>query len=164
MKDWFNGLGSREQLMVGAAAIVVVLFLLYLLVWTPLSSGHDTFKTRVAAQRETVVWMEQSAQTLQQLKRARGPGARGLGGKSLRAMAVSTARSNGLGPALKRVEPEGSRNVRVWLENASFDQVVKWLGTLSTTYGISTDSASLERVTDAAGRVTVRLSLQAPTT
>ena len=79
-------------------------------------------------------------------------------------MADSTARSNGLGAALKRVEPEGSRNVRVWLENASFDQVMKWLGTLNTTYGIRTDSASLERVADATGRVNARLSLQAPDT
>jgi general secretion pathway protein M len=164
MKDWFNGLDSREQLMVGVAAVAVVLFLLYLLVWAPLANGHDTLKTKVAAQRETVVWMEQSAQTLQQLKRTRGPGARGLGGKSLLAMADSTARSNGLGPALRRVEPEGSRNVRVWLENAPFDQVMKWLGTLHTTYGISTDSASLERVTETAGRVNARLSLQAPDT
>lgn len=164
MKDWFNGLDSREQLMVGVAAVVVVLFLLYLLVWAPLDNGHETLKTKVAAQRETVVWMEQSAQTLQQLKRTRGPGARGLGGKSLLAMADSTARSNGLGPALRRVEPEGSRNVRVWLENAPFDQVVKWLGTLHTTYGISTDSASLERVAETAGRVNARLSLQAPDT
>jgi general secretion pathway protein M len=162
VKAWLEGLGSRERLMLGAGVAVLVLFLLYALVWSPLHSGYDTMKTSVQAQRDTAVWMEQSAQLLQQLKRSRGPAAQGLGGKSLLAMADSTARSNGLGPALKRVEPEGSKHVRVWLEGASFDLVIKWLGDLSTRYGVDTDSVSIERVSDTAGRVNARLTLQAP--
>ena len=164
MRAWLESLGARERLMLGSGAVVLALLMFYALVWSPFSSGYETLKTRVTAQRDTVVWMEQSAQLLQQLRRSRGPATRGLGGKSLLAMTDSTARSNGLGPALKRVEPEGSRNVRVWLEGASFDQLVKWLGTLSATYGIETDSASLERTADSAGQVNARLTLQAPNT
>ena len=164
MKAWFQGLGSREQLLVAAGAGILVLLLLYSLIWAPLGEGYQTMKTRVEAQRDTAQWMAQGAQTLQQLKRTRAPGARSLGGRSLLATADSTARSNGLGPALKRVEPEGSRNVRVWLEGASFDRVMQWLGALSTTYGIETDSASIERVADQAGRINARLTLQAPAT
>ena len=163
MKEWFQGLGSREQLMLGAGAIVLVLLLAYALVWSPLGAGYQTMQTRVSAQRDTAAWLEQGAQTLQQLKR-RAPTARGLGGRSLLATADSTARSGGLGASLKRVEPEGSRNVRVWLENAPFDLVVKWLGTLSTTYGIETDSASMERVAGEDGKINARLTLQAPGT
>mgnify|MGYP001827342260 CR=1 FL=1 len=163
MKEWFQGLGSREQMLLGAGAIVLVLLLVYGLVWAPLGEGYNTMKTRVSAQRDTAEWLEQGAQTLQQLKR-RAPAARGLGGKSLLAMADSTARSNGLGPSLKRVEPEGSRNVRVWLDDASFDLVVKWLGTLSTSYGIETDSATMERVAGETGKINARLTLQAPGT
>lgn len=163
MKEWFLGLGSREQMMVGAGAVMLVLLLIYALVWAPLAGGYDTVKTRVNAQRDTAAWLDEGAQTLQQLKR-RTPAARGLGGKSLLAMADSTARSNGLGPSLKRVEPEGSRNVRVWLEDASFDLVVKWLVTLSTSYGIETDTATMERMPDVAGKINARLTLQAPGT
>ena len=163
MKEWFQGLGSREQMLLGAGALVLVLLLIYGLIWAPLGKGYNTMKTRVSAQRDTAEWLEQGAQTLRQLKR-RAPAARGLGGKSLLAMADSTARSNGLGPSLKRVEPEGSRNVRVWLEDASFDLVVKWLGTLRTSYGIETDTATMERVADETGKINARLTLQAPNT
>lgn len=162
MKAWFESLGGREQMMVAAGAVVFALFLVYALVWSPLQSNHETLQTRVEAQRETAAWMTQSAGQLQQLQRARGPAARGLGGKSLLAMADSTARANGLGASLKRVEPEGSNNVRVWLEDASFDQVVKWLGMISSTYGIGTDSASIERVAGSVGKINARLTLQAP--
>lgn len=162
MNEWLQSLGPRERLMLGVAAVVLALLLLYALVWSPLNNGYETLKTRVDVQRDTVVWMEQSVQQLQQLQRSGGPAARGLGGKSLLAVTDSSARSNGLGPALKRVEPEGSRNVRVWLELASFDLVVKWLVFLSTTYGIDIDSVSMERISDSAGQVNARLTLQAP--
>ncbi|MGB5261126.1 MAG: type II secretion system protein GspM [Gammaproteobacteria bacterium] len=163
MREWFQGLGSREQLLFVAGAVVLLLLLLYVLVWSPLGEGYDTMKTRVSAERDTAAWLAQNAQTLQQLKQ-RAPATRSLGGRSLLAMTDSTARANGLGPSLKRVEPEGSSNVRVWLENASFDLVVKWLGALGTTYGIETDSASMERVTGEAGKINARLTLQAPNT
>ncbi len=162
MKAWFESLGGREQLMVAAAAVVFALFLVYALVWSPLQTSHETLQTRVKVQRDTAAWMTQSAGQLQQLQRARGPGAQSLGGKSLLAMADSTARANGLGTSLKRVEPEGSNNVRVWLEDAAFDQVVKWLGVISSTYGIGIDSATMERVAGSVGKINARLTLQAP--
>ncbi|HSG11746.1 MAG TPA: type II secretion system protein M [Gammaproteobacteria bacterium] len=162
MKAWFESLGGREQLMVAAAAVVFALFLVYALVWSPLQTSHETLQTRVKAQRDTAAWMTQSAGQLQQLQHERGPGAQSLGGKSLLAMADSTARANGLGTSLKRVEPEGSNNVRVWLEDAAFDQVVKWLGVISSTYGIGIDSATMERVAGSVGKINARLTLQAP--
>lgn len=162
MKAWFESLGGREQLMVAAAAVVFALFLVYALVWSPLQTSHETLQTRVKVQRDTAAWMTQSAGQLQQLQHERGPGAQSLGGKSLLAMADSTARANGLGTSLKRVEPEGSNNVRVWLEDAAFDQVVKWLGVISSTYGIGIDSATMERVAGSVGKINARLTLQAP--
>jgi type II secretory pathway component PulM len=48
----------------------------------------------------------------------------------------------------------------VWLEGASFDKFVTWLGLLSNNHGINPDSVSMER-SDAAGQVNVRLTLQA---
>ncbi len=36
MKEWFDSLGSREQLMLGAGAVVLALFMCYALIWSPL--------------------------------------------------------------------------------------------------------------------------------
>ena len=160
MRSWFDSLDARERIMVAAGAALLMLLLLYVLVWSPIHSGYDALKNTVEGQRTTAMWMQKSAQTLTTLKRNRGKAAQGLGGKSLLSVADSTARASGLGPALKRVEPEGSNSVRVWLDGASFDVLVKWLGTLSTTHGISAESATLER-SDTAGRVNARLTLQA---
>jgi len=160
MREWLEGLDSQERLLVMAGAALLVVFLVFVLVWLPVRSGYSNIKTSVAEQRDTAAWMQRSVQQLAELKRSGGTAPAGLGGRSLLAVTDSTARAGGLGDALKRVEPEGRDNVRVWLDGASFDVLVKWLATLGSTHGIQVDSATLER-TETAGRVNARLTLQA---
>lgn len=160
MKDWLEKLEPRERLMLFAGAVLLGLLLLYVLVLAPLRSGYHALQESVAEQRETVVWMQGSAQTIQRLSSSSGAAVKGLGGRSLLAVTDSTARAGGLGPALKRVEPEGSNSVRVWLEGAPFDVLIKWLGTLSTQHGVDADTVTLERI-EAAGLVNARLMLEA---
>ena len=160
MKTWFDNLDPRERMMVAAGATLLVLFMIYILVLSPIHSGYDSLRNTVEAQRTTALWMQESAQTLTRLKRSSGRAVQGLGGRSLLSVADSTARAGGLGPALKRVEPEGRDSVRVWLDGASFDVLVKWLGTLSTNFGINAETVTLER-SGSAGRVNARLTLQA---
>jgi len=160
MKTWFDNLDPRERMMVAAGATLLVLFLIYILVLSPIHSGYDSLRNTVDEQRTTALWMQKSAQTLTRLKRSSGRAAQGLGGRSLLSVADSTARVGGLGPALKRVEPEGSDSVRVWLDGAPFDVVVKWLGTLSTIHGVNAETVTMER-SGTAGRVNARLTLQA---
>jgi general secretion pathway protein M len=160
MKDWLFSLEPRERMMVAAGTVLLVLLLLYVLVWAPMRSGYHTLQESVSEQRDTVLWMQGSAQTIQRLRSSGGATARGLEGRSLLSVTDSTARAGGLGPALKRVEPEGANSVRVWLEGASFDVLVKWLGTLSTQHGVDANSVSLER-NEAPGMVNARLTLEA---
>ena len=160
MKAWLENLDPRERMMVVAGGALFVLFLIYIMVWSPLHSGYDSMQETVEEQRATALWMQESAQTLKGLPGSAGSAAQGLGGRSLLSVADSTARAGGLGPALKRVEPEGSDSVRVWLEGAPFDVLVKWLGTLSTIHGVNAETVTMER-SDATGRVNARLTLQA---
>ena len=160
MREWLEGLDARERLQVMGGAALLVVFLLFVLVWLPVRTGYSNLKASVAEQRETAAWMQRGAQQLAGLKGSGGAAPVGLGGRSLLAVTDSTARAGGLGAELKRVEPEGRDSVRVWLDGASFDVLIKWLATLSSTHGIQVDSATLER-SDVAGRVDARLTLQA---
>jgi len=160
MKDWLDKLEPKERMMLVVGGGVLLLLLVYALVLAPLRSGYQALKLGVAEQRDTVVWMQGSAQTIERLRRSSGAAAQGLGGRSLLAVTDSTARAGGLGAALRRVEPEGSSSVRVWLDGASFDVLIKWLGTLSTRHGVDANSVSLER-SETAGLINARLTLEA---
>ena len=160
MRAWLENLESRERLLLIAGVALLALLLFYALVLAPLRSGYHALQESVSDQRATAVWMQESAQAIQRLRSSSGAAPKGLGGRSLLAVTDSTARAGGLGTALKRVEPEGGNSVRVWLEGAPFDVLIKWLGTLSTQHGVDADTATLER-SEAAGRVNARLTLEA---
>jgi general secretion pathway protein M len=147
-------------MLVYAAAVVVGVLLVYAIFIQPLYSKYDKLVDSVDQQRETVQWMQQNAVTIRQLKGAGPAAGQGLAGRSLLSVADSEARTARLGPALKRVEPEGEDAVRVWLDGASFDELVAWLEVMSSRYGADVDTITLERA-EGAGLVNARLTLRA---
>ena len=54
---------------------------------------------------------------------------------------------------------DGQELVRVSLEQASFDDLVTWLGSLQRNHGVSVADISIDRQPDS-GRVNVRLTLK----
>jgi general secretion pathway protein M len=160
MKDWFLGLEPRERKLVAGGAAVLVLLLLYVLVWEPVVGSYAALRENVAAQKQTLAWMRQSAAQVQSLRRAASGSSQGLGGRSLLALVDQSARSDGLGSAIKRIEPDGAKGVKVWLEGVAFDPMVLWLGKLTRTYRIEASVITIEP--QSAGRVNARLTLLEP--
>ena len=111
-------------------------------------------------QQSLKLWMQQAAAEAKQLRG--GASASGGGGdehRSLLALVDQTAKQSQLAQAVKRIQPDGQDVVRVNLEQASFDDVVKWLGNLQRVYGVSVVDAAIDRQTDA-GRINARLTLK----
>jgi general secretion pathway protein M len=160
MKDWFFGLEPRERVLVVAGAVVLGLLLLYLLILEPVSSRYSALREGVVQQKKTLVWMQQAAQQVQALKRSAPGAARGLGGRSLLAVVDQSARSANLGDSLKRIEPDGAKGVKVWLEGVAFDPMILWLGNLTRTYQIEASLITIEP--QGSGRVHARLTLLEP--
>jgi len=160
MKDWFAGLESRERLLVSGGGVVLLVLLLYLMIWEPIAGNYRALNEGVAEQRKTLVWMQQAAVELKQLQRSGSGTARGLGGRSLLSVVDQSARSGGLGPAIKRIEPEGNKGVKVWLEGVAFDPMILWLGKITRTYQIETSIITIEP--QGGGRVNARLTLLDP--
>jgi len=161
MKEWLAGLDPQERLLVYGASALLAVLLLYVVLVHPFHSSYDKLRDGVEERRATLQWMQESALKVKQLKEANPVAGKGMEGRSLLSVTDDAARASGLGPALKRVEPDGSTGVRVWLENASFDSVIGWLDVMASRYGVDVDNASMER-TETRGRINARLSLQAP--
>jgi len=161
MKEWFAGLEPRERQLVSGGAVVLALLLLYTMIWEPVVSGYRNLQEDVAQQTETLAWMQQAAAQIKGLQRSgAGGAARGLGGRSLLAVVDQSARSGGLGDSIKRIEPDGSKGVKVWLEGVAFDPMILWLGKLTKTYQIETSLITVEP--QGGGRVNARLTLLEP--
>lgn len=160
MKEWWDGLGTRERLiLIGGVAIVVPL-LLWALLWRPLVGGVERLEQDVATQREQLRWMQNASAEIDRLRGSGAQAAAGLGGRSLLAVVDQSARGAGLGNGLKRIEPESTDAVRVRLEGVGFDAVVTWLDQLSRQFGVYASLVSIERE-PTPGQVSVRLTLHA---
>lgn len=157
LQYWAQLRPRERQLLMGAGGILV-LMLLYLLLWEPLVSGADRLQQQVKDNRELVEWMRQSANEVRALQASRGRQG-SIGGQSLLGVIDRTAKGSELGSAVKRIEPDGQERVRVWLERASFDDMVVWLDQIQRQFGLQIESAVIDRDVSE-GRVSARVVIE----
>ncbi|NHZ69900.1 MAG: hypothetical protein GWP20_01560 [Thermotogales bacterium] len=160
MKEWFAGLDPRERQLVSGGAVLLLLLLLYTMIWEPIASSYSALQEDVAEQKQTLAWMQQTSAQIKGLQGSGAGGARGLGGRSLLSVVDQSARSGGLGDSIKRIEPDGSKGVKMWLEGVAFDPMILWLGELTRTYQVETSLITIEP--QGGGRVNARLTLMEP--
>ena len=156
MRDWFYSLESREQLFVGVGGVVVALALVWGLLWLPFDKGHKELQASVD------IW-QQSISELQPLRAAiqhgANPSAVAVQNSNETPVVViaQTLRARGLNGALKRRQPTPN-GIRVEFENIAFDDLVLWLGDLSTRYSMEVQAGSMS-VASRAGRGRINASL-----
>jgi general secretion pathway protein M len=142
--------------MVSIAAVVVALALVYAVAWNPLTASVSRLQQSVEEQQALKQWMQQAAAEVNQLRGAAGASD---DHRSLLAVVDQTSKQSQLGPAVKRIEPDGQELVRVSLEQASFDDMMSWLGSLQRSFGVSVADVSIDRQA-ASGRVNARITLK----
>lgn len=157
MIDYWNQLKPSERTIISVAGIILAVLILYLAVLEPFMDKADELTTKVAQQKSQIEWLKKKSLEVKQLQVSSGAVRTARkSGESLLVVVDRTAKQNRLADSLKRVEPDGSERVRVWLDNASFDEVAKWLSLLQSNYQLDVESAVFDKV-EVVGRVNVRL-------
>jgi general secretion pathway protein M len=160
MKNWFLGLAQREQIFVGGGAIVVLVAVFYTLVWVPLDTGQQSLAQEVGT------WQR----SLAELKPLKGMQASAAGDTAVNVSSGSqtpvvivdrTLRARGLDRALQRSQPTTSNGIRVDFDNVAFDELVMWLGDLSSQHGMQVTSGSMSQSSQSGpGRINATFTLE----
>lgn len=159
MKEWFLNLTQRERTMVQVAAAVIIVFIFYMLIIEPISNSYTKKKQNVATATETLEWMQTAAQEVKQLSGGRALSEQPRSKQQALSVVDRSVRKAGLAGVMKRVQPEGESGVRVWFENAAFDELIKWLSTIESDHGLSVNEINVEQ-TESTGLVNVRVFLE----
>lgn len=159
LKDWFKSLPQKEQWMVSGTALLIFITLFYLIVWEPVHAGLQTEKQKQQAQQEIFIWMQQAATEVRSLRASGNRSTVRDKNKPITLVIEQAIKNAGLKPSVKKIESSGNNGARVTLSEASFNQVLVWLNTLSTHNGIQVVSANIERA-GKPGRANVRLSFE----
>jgi general secretion pathway protein M len=163
MKEKWQQLSIREKRLVIFTSIVVLITLVYFLIWEPLQDGIQTSRVRIKAQNDTLVQIRNLAAEARQLMAAqRQAGANTRSSSSLLVIIERTAQEKNLKSRLQKVQPEGQDGVRVWIENASFDQLIEWLALLEKKNTIYVSEIIIERQKEP-GRINSRILLRVAT-
>ena len=160
MMKWWSTLQAREKKTLGLGSVAFVVMMGYLFLVEPLMEQSDLLTTRVAAQKNLKSHLERVALEAKSL-RSKAGGAKklsGTGNDTLLAVVSKTSRQNGIKEAMKRITPEGSKKASIWFEDASFDQMISWITSISRSYAITVDNINIT-TEDAPGLVRAKLTL-----
>ena len=146
MKEWWDSLQARERYVVLIGLGMLALIILYLIIWMPIQKSLDEKRTRVENKQETVIWMAQKKQEVEQLKRLNPNLFNQVTDKrSLLAIVDTGAKQMGVREAIKRIEPKGDDKVQVWLEDIVFNRLIVLLGELDRRNHIQVADVSLNK-------------------
>jgi general secretion pathway protein M len=157
MNAFWQGLEPSQQGWLTVLGGVILLTLAYVGIWEPLSLSRDAKRSEVAYHQATLDWFGQMEDDWLALQ-ANKASSRLTANQSLLSVADQTARASGLAGSLTRIEPVNDNQVNVWLDGASFDQVMVWLSELSLEWGIRVDQLTVNQASDAL-TVDVRVNL-----
>ena len=161
VKQWFYALPSKEQRMVLATSIILLITFFYLIVWEPIHLGLDAEQQKEQSQQKILVWMQQAANEVKTLRSSGSSSTLRDKNKPTTLVIEQTIKNAGLKPSVKKIESSGNNGARVTLNDASFNQVLVWLNTLATHNGIQVTSANIER-SEIPGRTNVRFTFERP--
>ncbi len=156
MKAYWAQLKPRERLLLMTCGGFLLVIFVYLGVIEPIFDKTEELRSAVEKQEELVRWVTQKSAEAKQLQRVSQSSA-SKNKQSILGLIDRTAKAGKLGDSLKRVEPDGSNRVRVWLENAVFDDVARWLTILQNNHGLKAQSVIIDAEENAVGRVSARL-------
>jgi len=161
IKQWFNSLPSKEQWMVSATGLLIIITLFYLIVWEPVHVGLEAEQQKQQSQKEILLWMQQAAVEVRVL-RSSGMRSTVRDKDKPATLIIEQAINNaGLKSSVSKIESSGKNGARVVLNDAPFNQILVWLNTLATHNGIQVVSANIERASKP-GRANARLTLERP--
>ena len=158
LRTWYEGLAPRERVAVIVGAIAVTIAVFYYGIWRPLDGSVTEGRVRLNAQAEETRWVlgiRDEARLLQANDTGRNIQGRN---DSLLSIVDATSRDNGLGEAVRRIQPDNDDQATVTLEQANFNQMLFWLRSLQRDYGVAAGQMTVTR-DDESGTVQARLTL-----
>ena len=148
---WHEQLGERDRLALRGMALFLGVVLAYVTLVSPVIERGERAQRRLQEERALLDWLR--------AHRAEA-GSTDVGArpdKPLATLVNESAQQNKLN--IRRYEPAGDAGMKVWIEGASFNSLVKWMYQLDGQYGVQTAEFTLERE-EQPGKVSARLTLQ----
>ena len=153
MKEWFSQLNQREQVSLILLSLALLLYLVYMFVWSPLDDNREDLVVQNVAVAESLVRVDAMVSELLQLRSGDGQG-----GAKRNLMNVINASTGRLQLPVSRLQPNSRGEIQVRLEGASFDDALRWLHEMEYQEGLLLRELSVTQ-TGTVGRVNITVRI-----
>lgn len=132
MPIWWTMRTPREQVLIGVAAAIALVVVLWLGVWRPLAAAHDAAQARYARVAATERRVQLAVAQIGALRRsARRPPA------PMAAAEALSAEGQAAGIAFSRMEDDPGGGVHVVIDTVAPTLLFPWLGKLQREHGVA---------------------------
>lgn len=146
---WYGSQSSRDQKIVNAISAFIALCLIIVLFVQPFLAKQEAYQAKLDKSLATYELLASNAHKFQ------GQVSAQTSNDPILTLVTQQAKRSNIN--LKRFEPDGE-GLRIWLENAVFDDAIRWLEELNQKHNIQIKQINVER-SEASGLVDLRGTL-----
>lgn len=140
MKAYWNTLNERERWMLGIGAVFCFFYLLYLLVFAPLSSAVHKRSQQLKEKRETLDWMQQVSQEYKGKKNQTT-----LTISNLLTVLANQLNSSSFKQFHYQLQQTGVNDIQLIFDKVPYNDFMTWLWSVNEKYAISIKQFNIER-------------------
>jgi len=156
--SWWQNLGLREKIMIGAGLIIVILTAVFLML-EPVSHERQRMAAEIPRLRDDVAWMKAHINQVQVLHNA----SLSMTGKDVTtltpAIVENALRRSGLLNKVSDMRPEVGQGVNITFDEVSFESLMEFLLNLKIQNGAKVNLAKINRLQDKIGLVRASMTL-----
>ena len=163
MSNWFNSLSPRERTLVSYGSIAVLAVLVYLLAIKPLYNNQIKLNKSIASQKSTLTTMQKQSEEIKQLQQQKIIKPKTIGAQNPQQLIDNSLQTWRLKTVLERMQSQGSNGVRLSLNNANADRVMRFLHELESKHSLLISGMTIDNSNRQAGFADFKLTIKSST-
>lgn len=151
MMQYWNNLNDRERLLLSLGLSIVAIYLIYLLIYAPLSKSVHHKSLQLLEKQDTLTWMKKINGEIQKETPAEL-----ISNTKLLSLVDSQLREGELKNFSHQLQQTNSGEIQLSFDEAPFNAFLAWLWSLQSTYSIALKQLNLEK-TNTPGMIKLNL-------
>ena len=139
MEQWFRQFNVREQTALLLCTGAVLLYLLYIVIWSPLQAKREDISLQNQRVAESLARVQGMAAQLTQLRSSGGS----TTASNLNQIINTSTASNGIAPT--RIQPSASGDTQIRFEDVNFAKLLRWIHQLEYQEGLAVRELSINQ-------------------
>ena len=152
-------MSPRERFLSVLAMVVVLFYSLYLFVVDPILADNIVLEQKIKAQQQAYQYLNNISTEVIRLRNQQPKMDNDEQRLSLMAIIDASSAEKDMKSCIKRMIPDETDTVTLWLENCSFDRFIEWMAVLEAEHGISVNQISVEAEQVNKDKVSIKVML-----